>query len=172
MTKSDSEPSVAATKRELDHATAALAEPGAGALADIEARLQLIREMVAAIAFPGYLLNVVDATLEPSISGRCAPATGDKKGLLDVSNGIQNGQATPPNPLALKWRNPATLLQRPEPQNPGAEVLDRSKGQRLAIERVVTTGRTTSPMSRPKPPEAVVGRPVFTWGWSCAQDHP
>jgi len=86
MTKSDSKPSVAATKRELDHAAAALAEPGAGALAnlecrvsdlqvrfvstpaqdlaDIEARLQLIREMVAAIGSPGYLLNVVDATLE------------------------------------------------------------------------------------------------------------
>jgi hypothetical protein len=86
MTKSDSEPSVAATKRELDHATAALEEPGAGAranlecrvsdlqvrfvstpardLADIEARLQLIREMVTAIGSPGYLLNVVDATLE------------------------------------------------------------------------------------------------------------
>ena len=86
MTKSDSEPSVAATKRELDHATAALAEPGAGALAnlecrvsdlqvrvistpardlaDIEARLQLIRGMVAALGPARYLLNVVDATLE------------------------------------------------------------------------------------------------------------
>ena len=86
MTKSDSKSSVAATKRELDHAVAALAEPGAGALsnlecrvsdlqvrfistpardlADIEARLQLIREMVATIGNAGYLLNVVDATLE------------------------------------------------------------------------------------------------------------
>jgi hypothetical protein len=86
MTRNDSEPSVAATKRELDRATAALAEPGAGALAnlecrvsdlqvrflstpardlaDIEARLQSIREMVVAIGDAGYLLNVVDATLE------------------------------------------------------------------------------------------------------------
>jgi len=37
------------------------------------------------------------------------------KRLLDVSNGIQNGQAMPPEPLALKWRNPATLRHRPEP---------------------------------------------------------
>jgi hypothetical protein len=86
MTKNNSKPSVSSTKRELDHATAALAEPGAGALAnlecrvsdlqvrfistpardlaDIEARLQLIREMVAALGSAGYLLNVVDATLE------------------------------------------------------------------------------------------------------------
>jgi hypothetical protein len=86
MTRNDSEPSVAATKRELDRATAALDEPGAGALAnlecrvsdlqvrflstpardlaDIEARLQSIREMVVAIGDAGYLLNVVDATLE------------------------------------------------------------------------------------------------------------
>ena len=86
MTRNDSEPSVAATKRELDRATAALAEPGAGALAnlecrvsdlqvrflsipsrdlaDIEARLQSLREMVVAIGDAGYLLNVVDATLE------------------------------------------------------------------------------------------------------------
>ena len=85
-TQNSSKPSVASTKRELDHATAALSEPGAGALAnlecrvsdlqvrfisipardlaDIEARLQLIREMVAAIGSAGYLLNVVDATLE------------------------------------------------------------------------------------------------------------
>ena len=86
MTRNDSEPSVAATKRELDRATAALDEPGAGALAnlecrvsdlqvrflsipsrdlaDIEARLQSLREMVVAIGDAGYLLNVVDATLE------------------------------------------------------------------------------------------------------------
>jgi hypothetical protein len=86
MTRNDSEPSVAATKRELDRATAALDEPGAGTLAnlecrvsdlqvrflstpardlaDIEARLQSIREMVVAIGDAGYLLNVVDATLE------------------------------------------------------------------------------------------------------------
>jgi len=86
MTKNNSKLSVASTKRELDHATAALAEPGAGTLAnlecrvsdlqvqfistpardlaDIEARLQLIREMVAAIGSAGYLLNVVVATLE------------------------------------------------------------------------------------------------------------
>jgi hypothetical protein len=86
MTRNDSEPSVAATKRELDRATAALAEPGAGALAnlecrvsdlqvrflstpardlaDVEARLESIRLMVVAIGDAGYLLNVVDATLK------------------------------------------------------------------------------------------------------------
>ena len=77
--------SVANTKRELDKAAAALDEPGAGAranlecrlsdlqvrfistraqsLADVEARLVLIRDMVTALGEPGYLLNVVDATL-------------------------------------------------------------------------------------------------------------
>ena len=86
MTENGSEPTVAQTKRELDHAIAALADPGAGAianlecrvsdlqvrlistpardLADVEARLQKIREMVAEIAGAGYLLNVVDATLD------------------------------------------------------------------------------------------------------------
>lgn len=80
------EPSVAATKRDLDKASAALDQAGAGALAnlecrvsdlqvrfiatpartldDIEARLELIRTMVASLGPAGYLLNVVDATLE------------------------------------------------------------------------------------------------------------
>ena len=39
MAKPESKPSVAATKRELDHATAALAEPGAGTLANLECRV-------------------------------------------------------------------------------------------------------------------------------------
>ncbi len=86
MTQKVSEPSVAATKRDLDKAMAALDQPGAGALAnlecragdlrvrfistpaqtldDIEARLELIRTMVASIGPAGYLLNVVDATLD------------------------------------------------------------------------------------------------------------
>ena len=33
-------------------------------------------------------------------------------------------------------------------------------------------GRTTNPMSRPKPPQAVAERPVFTMGWSYAHNHP
>ncbi len=77
---------VAATKRELDKASAALDQPGSGAvgnlecrvsdlqvrfidtpaqsLDDIEARLELIRTMVVSLGPAGYLLNVVDATLE------------------------------------------------------------------------------------------------------------
>ncbi|MGF1641927.1 MAG: hypothetical protein ACFCUO_13350 [Rhodospirillales bacterium] len=77
--------SVAATKRELDHALAALADPGAGSvanlecrvsdlqvrliatpardLADVEARLELVRRLVTEVAGPGYLLEVVEATL-------------------------------------------------------------------------------------------------------------
>jgi hypothetical protein len=86
MTQKETEPSVVATKRDLDKASAALQEPGAGAignlecrvsdlrvrlistpattLADIEARLDVIRTLVASLGPAGYLLNVVDATLE------------------------------------------------------------------------------------------------------------
>ena len=39
MTKNGSEPTVAQTKRELDHAIAALADPGAGAIANLECRV-------------------------------------------------------------------------------------------------------------------------------------
>jgi len=77
---------LAATKRDLDKALAALDHPGSGALSnlecrvsdlqnrfistpaqsldDIEARLRLIREMVASLGPAGYLLNVVDATVQ------------------------------------------------------------------------------------------------------------
>lgn len=86
MTQKVSETSVAATKRDLDKALAALDQPGAGALAnlecrvsdlqvrfistpartlfDIEARLELIRMMVESLGPAGYLLNVVNATLD------------------------------------------------------------------------------------------------------------
>lgn len=85
MTQNISQSSVAATKRDLDKASAALDQPGAGALTnlecrvsdlqvrfistpaqnldDIAARLELIRSMVAELGPAGYLLNVVDATL-------------------------------------------------------------------------------------------------------------
>jgi ABC-type iron transport system FetAB ATPase subunit len=74
-----------ATKTELDQATAALTEPGAGAigslecrvadlrqrflatpatdLADLEARLAVIRQLVATLG-QGYLLDLVTATLD------------------------------------------------------------------------------------------------------------
>lgn len=101
MTRSGSEPSVAATKRDLDKASAALDQPGAGnlanlecrvsdlqvrfistparSLADIEARLELIRTMVEAAGPPGYLLNVVDATLA-DVRGMRAQAEGPGTG--------------------------------------------------------------------------------------------
>ncbi len=78
--------SVAATKRDLDKAAAALDQPGSGSLAnlecrvsdlqarfistpartlaDVEARLALIRTMVEALGPAGYLLHVVNATLD------------------------------------------------------------------------------------------------------------
>ena len=83
----DDEPprSLAETKRELDLALAALATPGAGAignlecrvadlqvrllatparsLADVAARLTLIRDLIAGLGPAGYLLQLVDATL-------------------------------------------------------------------------------------------------------------
>ena len=86
MTKKVSETTVAATKRDLDKALAALDHPGSGApanlecrvsdlqvrfiatpartLGDIEARLELIRTMVESLGPAGYLLNVVNATLD------------------------------------------------------------------------------------------------------------
>lgn len=86
MTQKVPETSVAATKRDLDKASAALDQPGSGSLAnlecrvsdlqvrfistpartldDLEARLELIRTMVASLGPAGYLLNVVDATLD------------------------------------------------------------------------------------------------------------
>lgn len=78
--------SLADTKRELDHALAALATPGAGAignlecrvadlqvrllstparsLVDVAARLALIRDLVAGLGPAGYLLQLVEATLQ------------------------------------------------------------------------------------------------------------
>ncbi|MFO1153143.1 MAG: hypothetical protein U1E42_05690 [Rhodospirillales bacterium] len=72
-------------KRELDLALAAAAEPGSGSvgnlecriadlqqrliatpavsLTDVEARLALIRDLVAGLGPAGYLLHLVDATL-------------------------------------------------------------------------------------------------------------
>lgn len=77
--------SLAETRRELDHALAALATPGAGALGNLECRvadlqvrflatparslaevatrLALIRDLVAGLGQPGYLLQLVDAAL-------------------------------------------------------------------------------------------------------------
>lgn len=97
MVQEVSNPSVADTKRDLDKASAALDQPGAGAVAnlecrvsdlqvrfistpartldDIEARLELIRKMVASIGPPGYLLNVVDATLDDVRAMRTRPET-------------------------------------------------------------------------------------------------
>ena len=76
---------LAETKCQLDLALAALATPGAGAignlecrvadlqvrflstparsLADVAARLTLIRDLVAGLGQPGYLLQLVNATL-------------------------------------------------------------------------------------------------------------
>lgn len=78
--------SVAATKRDLDKASAALDQPGAGSLAnlecrvsdlqvqlittparslaDIEARLEVIRTLVESLGPAGYLHNLVHATLD------------------------------------------------------------------------------------------------------------
>ncbi len=83
--KQGSETALSDTKRELDVARQALAEPGSGSianlecrladlqvrfistpaksLADIEARLQAIRDIVATLGREGYLLQLVDATL-------------------------------------------------------------------------------------------------------------
>lgn len=77
---------LADTRRELAHALQALATPGAGAignlecrvadlqtrflatpartLADVAARLALIRDLVAGLGPAGYLLQLVDATLK------------------------------------------------------------------------------------------------------------
>ena len=81
----DSGPTVVETKRRLDVALASLEQPGAGAigtlecqigtlqeamvatparsLADIEARLQMIGELVATLGPRGYLAQLVEATL-------------------------------------------------------------------------------------------------------------
>lgn len=84
MADDDAAAPLAETKRELDLALVALATPGAGAignlecrvadlqvrllaparsLADIAARLTLIRDLVAGLGQPGYLLQLVNATL-------------------------------------------------------------------------------------------------------------
>lgn len=85
MTRTGSETSVAATKRDLDKASAALDQPGSGnpanlecrvsdlqvrlistparSLADIEARLEVIQTMVKSLGPAGYLHNLVNATL-------------------------------------------------------------------------------------------------------------
>jgi hypothetical protein len=76
---------VAGLERELRRAIAALDEPGAGArgnlecrvadlqervlatpartLLDVEARLVIMRDVVASLGQPGYLLQLIDATL-------------------------------------------------------------------------------------------------------------
>jgi hypothetical protein len=76
---------LAATKRELDLATKALADGGAGnvanlecrlaelqdrmiaspavSLADVATRLEVIRDLVLTLGPPGYLLHLVEATL-------------------------------------------------------------------------------------------------------------
>jgi hypothetical protein len=76
---------VASLARELRRAIAALDEPGAGArgnlecrlaelqervlatpartLSDVEARLVIMRDVVASLGEPGYLLQLIDATL-------------------------------------------------------------------------------------------------------------
>jgi hypothetical protein len=84
MHEDDAAKPLADAKRELDHALAALATPGAGAignlecrvadlqvrllapartLADVAVRLALIRDLVAGLGPAGYLLQLVDATL-------------------------------------------------------------------------------------------------------------
>lgn len=85
MSDNDSRTSVVNLERELRKAMAALDEPGAGgranlecrvadlqqrvlatparSLADIEARLIVIRELAASLGEPGYLLQLIDATL-------------------------------------------------------------------------------------------------------------
>lgn len=77
---------VAQTKRELDLAQRALRTPGsgsiatlecrvaglqeqllatkAGTLADIEARLDVMRQLIEGLGEPGYLLHLVNATLD------------------------------------------------------------------------------------------------------------
>ena len=86
MTRTGSEASVAATKRDLDKASAALGEPGSGnpanlecrvsdlqvrlistparTLADIQARLEVIQTMIESLGPAGYLYSVVNATLK------------------------------------------------------------------------------------------------------------
>lgn len=85
MSDDSSEPRVQDLQRELAHAEAALRQPGSGALGtlecrvadlqqrllttparslgDVEARLEVIRDLVASLGEPGYLLHLVDATL-------------------------------------------------------------------------------------------------------------
>lgn len=95
-------PSVAETGKELAKAEAALAEPGAGALgtlecrvadlqermvstpardlADVAARLETIRALVAGLGQAGYLLALVDATLADvrALAGGAPPGDGNK----------------------------------------------------------------------------------------------
>jgi len=76
---------LSATKRQLDMAAGALAQPGCGAIANLECRvadlqqhflatpaatlgdvvvrLEAIREIVVALGEPGYLLHLVDAAI-------------------------------------------------------------------------------------------------------------
>ena len=84
MAGDDAARPLAETKRELDLALQALATPGAGSignlecrvaelqvrllaparsLTDVQARLTLIRDLVAGLGQPGYLLQLVSATL-------------------------------------------------------------------------------------------------------------
>lgn len=77
---------LAETKRQLDLAVAALRQPGAGALANLECRvadlqqhlltapaatpadmmirLETIRQLVASLGEPGYLLHLIDRVIE------------------------------------------------------------------------------------------------------------
>lgn len=76
---------LAQTKQELEHALAALAAGGSGSvgniecrvaslqqtlldtpassLSDIEARLQVMRSLIAGLGEPGYLMHLIDATI-------------------------------------------------------------------------------------------------------------
>ena len=54
---------------------------------------------------------------------------------------------------------------------PAKKVVDQSRSQCFAINLMAARGHMTNPMSRPKPPQAVAERPVFTWGWACAHNH-
>lgn len=85
MTRGAEGANVAELERELARAMSALREPGSGAIAnlecrvadlqhrllatparnleDLDARLVVIRELVASLGEPGYLLHLVEATL-------------------------------------------------------------------------------------------------------------
>ena len=83
MTQKETEPSVAATKRDLDKASAALEEPGAGAIGNLECRVSDLR--VRLISTPATTLADIEARLDvirdtgrvPG-SGRLSPQRGGR----------------------------------------------------------------------------------------------